>query len=208
MKKKSLFSSILALLLALLMVFGQQTELLSLQDLLPSAEAAETVTLTEGSTAASAQGTLIAKSKKKKKTSATATPVPTVTPAPTDTASAMEEDGTYTAPQDVADYLFTYGKLPSNFLTKKEAQALGWDSKYNYVGDVAPGMSIGGDYFGNYEKKLPTAKGRTYYECDVNYTGGRRGAERIIFSNDGLVYFTEDHYETFTEMQPSWEMNE
>ncbi len=207
MKKKTLFASILALLLALLMVFGQQTEILSMQELLPSAEAS--VTLTEGDTApSSSYGTLVAKSKKKKKNSATATPVPTSTPAPTDEASAIEEDGTYTAPQDVADYLFTYGKLPSNFLTKKEAQALGWNSKYNYVGDVAPGMSIGGDYFGNYEKKLPTAKGRTYYECDVNYTGGKRGADRIIFSNDGLVYFTEDHYETFTEMKPSWELNE
>ncbi len=192
MKKKSFFASLLALFMALLMVLSPSEGLLSL--LAPSTASAITLSAEDDHAA------LIAKSKKKKRASPTATP--TATPAP----AVIEEDGTYTAPQDIADYLFTYGKLPGNFITKKEAQALGWDSRYNYVGDVAPGKSIGGDYFGNYEQKLPTAKGRKYYECDCNYTGTRRGAERIIFSNDGLVYYTADHYETFTEMKPSWEM--
>lgn len=198
MKKKSFFASLLALFMALLMVLSPSEGLLSL--LAPSTASAITLSAEDDHAA------LIAKSKKKKKASPTATPTasPTATPAP----AAVEEDGAYTAPQDIADYLFTYGKLPGNFITKKEAQALGWDSRYNYVGDVAPGKSIGGDYFGNYEQKLPTAKGRKYYECDCNYTGTRRGAERIIFSNDGLVYYTADHYETFTEMKPSWEMEE
>lgn len=106
-------------------------------------------------------------------------------------------------PQEIADYLFDYGKLPDNFITKKEAQNRGWDSSYNYVSDVAPGYSIGGDRFGNYEGQLPTAKGRQYYECDCNYVKGKRNAERIIFSNDGLVYYTNDHYATFTEMTHS-----
>ncbi len=202
MKKKSFLTSLLALLMTLMMVLSPSDGLLSL--LAPAQASAMTLTAEEDHAA------LIAKSKKKKTTastaspSLTASPSPTATPSPSPTAS-IEEDGTYTAPQDIADYLFTYGRLPGNFLTKKEAQALGWDSRYNYVGDVAPGMSIGGDYFGNYEQKLPTAKGRKYYECDCNYTGTRRGAERIIFSNDGLVYYTADHYETFTEMKPSWE---
>ena len=65
------------------------------------------------------------------------------------------------------------------------------------LGEVAPGMSIGGDYFGNYEGNLPEAKGRDYYECDIDSNGGYRGAKRIVFSNDGLIYYTEDHYETF-----------
>ena len=96
-----------------------------------------------------------------------------------------------------------YGKLPPNFITKSEAQKLGWDSSRNYVGDVAPGKSIGGDRFGNYEGLLPEKSGRTWKEADVNYVSGPRGAERIVFSNDGLVYYTGDHYESFTQMHPS-----
>ena len=152
--------------------------------------------------------TEIAKSKKKKKNTATPratkTPKPTATPAP-----AMTEEpeatpaGPIIEPQAIADYLFVYGRLPDNFLTKKEAQALGWDSYRNYVSDVAPGMSIGGDRFGNYEGLLPKKSGRQYYECDCYYIEGKRNAYRIIFSNDGLVFYTEDHYRTFTEMHPS-----
>ena len=107
-----------------------------------------------------------------------------------------------TDPQQIVNYLEKYGKLPENFITKKEAQALGWDSWYNYVGEVAPGKSIGGDRFGNYERQLPSKKGRTWYECDANYRGKERGAERVLFSSDGLYYYTDDHYRTFTQMYP------
>lgn len=62
--------------------------------------------------------------------------------------------------------------LPDNFLTKSEARQLGWDSSQNYVSDVAPGYSIGGDKFGNYEGLLPDASGRKWYEADANYTAG------------------------------------
>ena len=111
--------------------------------------------------------------------------------------------GPITDPQGIADYIFEHGKLPDNFITKKEAQKLGWDSSYNYVGDVAPGKSIGGDRFGNYEGLLPTKKGRQWYEADCYYEGKKRNAHRILYSNDGLVYYTDDHYETFTQMFPS-----
>ena len=114
-------------------------------------------------------------------------------------------DKPLTEPQDIADYIFLYGKLPPNFITKKQAQNLGWDSSWNYVSDVAPGKSIGGDRFGNYEGLLPTKKGRQWYEADCYYTKGKRNAYRILFSNDGLVYYTDDHYESFTQMFPSWE---
>ena len=107
------------------------------------------------------------------------------------------------APQAIADYIFAHGELPDNFITKKEAQALGWDSSENYVSDVAPGKAIGGDRFGNYEGLLPDKNGRTWYEADVLYTSGKRGAERIVYSNDGLVYYTADLYESFTEVKPS-----
>ena len=114
-----------------------------------------------------------------------------------------EEVSPIIVPQAIADYIFEHGELPDNFITKKEAQALGWDSSYNYVSDVAPGKSIGGDRFGNYEGLLPSKKGRTWYEADCYYTKGKRNAYRIIFSNDGLVYYTDDHYESFTQMFPS-----
>ena len=106
-------------------------------------------------------------------------------------------------PQAIADYIFQHGKLPDNFITKKEAQKLGWDSSWNYVSDVAPGKSIGGDRFGNYEGLLPSKKGRQWYEADCYYTKGKRNAHRILYSNDGLVYYTDDHYESFTQMHPS-----
>lgn len=107
------------------------------------------------------------------------------------------------AAQEIADYFFEHGELPDTFLTKKEAQAMGWDSYRNYVSDVAPGMSIGGDYFGNYEKKLPVVKGRKYYEADCFYQGGKRNQYRIIYSSDGHVWYTGDHYETFIELFPT-----
>ncbi len=117
--------------------------------------------------------------------------------------SADKPSGPIITPQAIADYLFQHGKLPDNFITKKEAQALGWDSSRNYVSDVAPGKSIGGDRFGNYENRLPSKKGRTWYEADCFYSGGRRNAYRILYSSDGLVYYSGDHYETFTQMFPS-----
>lgn len=109
----------------------------------------------------------------------------------------ISEDGTYTSKDEVAAYIHEYGHLPSNFITKKEARNLGWVSSEGNLWEVAPGMSIGGDYFGNYEGNLPEAKGRDYYECDIDTDGSYRGAKRIVFSDDGLIYYTEDHYETF-----------
>ena len=114
-----------------------------------------------------------------------------------------EEAGPVTEPQAIADYLFKHGELPENFITKEEAQDLGWDSSRNYVSDVAPGKSIGGDRFGNYEGQLPKARGRKFFECDANYTGGKRGPERIVYSSDGRVWYTKDHYGTFEELFPS-----
>lgn len=111
--------------------------------------------------------------------------------------TAIDESGSYTSKEEVAAYIYEYGHLPDNFITKKEAKALGWVSKEGNLAEVAPGMSIGGDYFGNYEGLLPEEDGRDYYECDIDSDGGYRGAKRIVFSNDGLIYYTEDHYESF-----------
>ena len=112
-------------------------------------------------------------------------------------ADTLDEDGCYTTKEDVAEYIHLYGHLPSNFITKKEAKSLGWISSEGNLHEVAPGMSIGGDYFGNYEGLLPEADDRDYYECDIDFDGTYRNAKRIVFSNDGLIYYTEDHYESF-----------
>ena len=116
----------------------------------------------------------------------------------------VEEDGWYDSMEEVAIYLTFFEKLPDNYLTKKEAQALGWQSSKGNLWKVAEGCSIGGDRFGNYEKLLPDAKGRKWTECDIDFDGGYRGGERIVFSNDGLIYYTGDHYESFDEIEVIW----
>ena len=125
----------------------------------------------------------------------TQTPTPEVTEQ--ESAFAIDEDGTYDSADDVALYIYTYNKLPQNFITKKEAKKLGWEG--GSVEQVAPGKCIGGDYYGNYEGLLPEKEGREYHECDIDTLGkSKRGARRIIYSNDGLIYYTDDHYESFT----------
>ncbi|MBQ8082168.1 MAG: ribonuclease [Clostridia bacterium] len=166
----------------------------------------------------------VAKSNKKKK--ATATPYATVsaTPAPTQTKTPkptktkkptktptptaelpsegvqVTENGQYTDREHVAAYLRAYGKLPSNYITKNRAQALGWVASRGNLWQVAPGKSIGGDRFGNYEGNLPDAQGRRWFECDIDFDGTYRNAKRILYSNDGLIYYTEDHYQTFVDI--------
>lgn len=113
-----------------------------------------------------------------------------------DETAQIDEDGSYTTKDDVALYIHTYGHLPDNFITKKDAQALGWPG--GSLEPYAPGKCIGGSRFGNYEGLLPEADGRTYTECDIDTLGAdSRGAKRIVFSNDGLIYYTEDHYKSF-----------
>lgn len=109
----------------------------------------------------------------------------------------IDIDGTYTSKDEVALYIHTYNQLPNNFITKKMAEKLGWSG--GSLEPYAPGKCIGGDRFGNYEGLLPKKAGRTYTECDIDTLyADKRGAKRIVFSNDGLIYYTDDHYETFT----------
>lgn len=110
-----------------------------------------------------------------------------------------DEKGSYTTKEDVALYIYTYGKLPENFITKKEAKKLGWEG--GSLEPYAPGMAIGGDRFGNYEGLLPEEDGISYTECDIDTVGAKsRGAKRIIFSNTGNIYYTENHYESFEQL--------
>lgn len=112
----------------------------------------------------------------------------------------IDEDGYYSSPEDVALYIHTYDELPDNYLTKEEARELGWEASEGNLWEVTDEMLIGGDYFGNREVLLPEEEGRNYFEADVNYEGGYRGAERLVYSNDGLIYFTDDHYDSFQQL--------
>ena len=134
--------------------------------------------------------------------SETETPAPeTEAPVSETEARYLDPEGVYTSKDDVALYIYLYGELPDNFMTKTEARKLGWES--GSLEPVAPGTCIGGDRFGNYEGLLPEANGRTYKECDIDTLYAKsRGAKRIVFSNDGLIYYTEDHYESFELIYP------
>lgn len=111
----------------------------------------------------------------------------------------IQENGTYTDKERVAAYINQFEKLPKNYITKQQAKQLGWQTK-GTLDKVAPGKSIGGDRYGDYEGKLPKKSGRRYTECDIDYVKGNRNAKRIIFSNDGLIFYTGDHYKTFTKL--------
>ena len=125
-------------------------------------------------------------------------------------AIALSEDGEYNSMEDVSAYIHKYEHLPDNYITKKEAQNLGWIG--GSVSDVAPGMAIGGDrFYADYAQSddIALAEGRYYTECDVDTDGAPdRGRERLIFSNDGLIYYTADHYETFELLYGQEVLNE
>ena len=125
--------------------------------------------------------------------------VPTDSASSGDSQPAIAEDGSYTSKDEVALYIHTYGHLPENYITKDEAYNLGWKSE-GTLDEVAPGMSIGGDYYGNYEGVLPDEPGREYHECDIDYESGNRNGKRIVYSNDGNIYYTEDHYNSFEHL--------
>ena len=116
------------------------------------------------------------------------------------TQSTVERGNAYTSKDEVAAYLHVFNALPPNFITKREAEEAGWNSSEGNLWEVTDRKSIGGDRFGNREGLLPKANGRQYYECDINYSGGRRGAERIVYSSDGLIFYTGDHYKTFEQL--------
>ena len=111
----------------------------------------------------------------------------------------VEKGKPYTDKDHVAAYIHVYKTLPPNYITKGQATKLGWKTK-GTLDKVAPGKSIGGDRFGNYEKQLPDKQGRTWTECDIDYVKGNRNAKRICFSNDGLIYYSGSHYQKFERL--------
>ena len=122
-------------------------------------------------------------------------------PTQADTADAdLPEYGEYYYDlENVVLYLYIYDELPPNYITKNEARDLGWQG--GSVEDYMDGAAIGGDRFGNREGLLPEAPGRSYTECDIDTDGyGSRGARRLVFSSDGLYFYSSDHYESFDEV--------
>ena len=97
----------------------------------------------------------------------------------------------------VVPYLKKQGKLPDCYITKSEAKSKGWEPSKGNLCEVLPGRAIGGDVWTNREETLPSKSGRTYYEADLNYNCGNRNADRVVYSNDGLIFVTHDHYKTF-----------
>ena len=117
----------------------------------------------------------------------------------------VTRNGRYTSKEEVALYLHLYGRLPSNYISKTKARDAGWVSTEGNLDEVCPGMSIGGSTYYNEgwdgEELLPeTPEGRHWRECDINYHGGYRGAERLVYSDDGLIFYTPDHYKSFEQL--------
>ncbi|UWX60884.1 ribonuclease N [Chryseobacterium oranimense] len=100
-----------------------------------------------------------------------------------------------TAEKTVINYVKQNHRLPDYYITKNEARKLGWNASKGNLCEVLPGRAIGGDKFGNRENQLP--QGEKYYEADVNYSCGNRNADRIIFTRNGDVYLTKNHYKSF-----------
>ena len=112
----------------------------------------------------------------------------------------VTEDGEYSDKDSVALYIHLYGHVPSNYISKTKARAAGWVNTKGNLWDVLPGMSIGGGGFYNDDNMMPDAPGREWFECDIDYKGGFRNSKRIVYSNDGLIYYTDDHYKTFQRL--------
>lgn len=113
---------------------------------------------------------------------------------------AVQEDHAYIDAPSVAAYLRAYDHLPNNYLTKRQARDKGWVPEKGNLRDLGPMAIIGGDRFGNREKQLPDREGLRYKECDVNYNGGPRGPERLVYDNEGNIYYTQDHYRHFEDV--------
>ncbi|WP_428946150.1 ribonuclease domain-containing protein [Pantoea sp. FN060301] len=111
-----------------------------------------------------------------------------------DTATERESISELTRQERVTRYLQQHRQLPPYYLKKQEARRRGWQSEKGNLCDILPGKAIGGDRFHNREAHLPASQGRKWFEADVNYHCGRRGSERLLYSSDGLIYLTRDHY--------------
>ena len=200
MKTRSIFVRLLPLLLALLLLGGCVPA-----NSAPSAAAEPEIVTPEPSAEALPELTLLTPTPESAEDKETAAPTdtpaptaqPTAAPKPTATPLSVDEHGSYDSRDEVALYIHLYGHLPENYITKTKAKKLGWPG--GSLEPYAPGKCIGGGEYLNKEGLLPSAPGRRYFECDIDTMGrSKRGVKRIVFSNDGLIYYSGDHYESFT----------
>jgi len=115
-------------------------------------------------------------------------------------APAQADIATLTDAHTVARWVLQHQQLPDYYLTKSEARKRGWNPAKGNLCEVLPGKAIGGDRFTNREKRLPARAGRLWYEADVNYRCGHRDADRLVYSSDGLVFLSTDHYRSFRQV--------
>jgi len=115
--------------------------------------------------------------------------------------SSRDDISALTQQQRVAGYLHQHQQLPPLYLKKSEARRQGWDPARGNLCEALPGRAIGGDRFSNREGRLPDGQGRRWFEADVNYQCGRRGSDRMLYSSDGLIYVTRDHYRHFEQVK-------
>ena len=98
-------------------------------------------------------------------------------------------------------WLKNNGRLPPYYISVQAAKARGWNAALGNLGIVCPGKMLQRGVYLNRNGHLPTARGRIWYEADIEYVDGFRGAERILYSSDGLIFITKDHYQTFIEVK-------
>ncbi len=121
---------------------------------------------------------------------------PATQPPATNPEPYLDPNGSYTSKDDVALYIHLYGRLPNNFITKRQAESqYGWEG-----GSLSQyGKCIGGDRFYNSQGRLPS--GQTYYECDIGTLySSSRGRKRLVYTKSGIIYYTSDHYNSFTQL--------
>lgn len=97
-------------------------------------------------------------------------------------------------------WLIRFKHLPSYYISQEDAANLGWEAKLGNLSNVAPGKMLAKGIYQNRNGHLPQESGRIWYEADINYKSGWRNDQRILYSNDGLVFVSYDHYQTFTEI--------
>ncbi|MGO2305669.1 MAG: ribonuclease domain-containing protein [Providencia sp.] len=111
-----------------------------------------------------------------------------------------QEIDALTQQRNVVSYVQKHQKLPDFYVTKKDARLAGWDAKKGNLCEGLPGKAIGGDKFLNREKRLPISPNRQWFEADINYRCGHRGADRLMYSSDGMIFVTLDHYKSFQQV--------
>ncbi len=99
-----------------------------------------------------------------------------------------------------ADWMLMFKEgLPDYYISKEDALAIGWKLS-KWPSNFVPGKTITAGLYKNLDGHLPQATGRIWHEADINYKTGKRNSQRVLWSNDGLIFVTYDHYETFYEI--------